>query len=136
LSQAGDPKDIIVIFTHKAGAAEILSRDELRPIFQTRINSWPDGTPATPFNLPSADPLRRGFDAAVLGLDPDSVVRYWIDRKIRGGPRPPQIAPTGSAMIKIVSKTPGAIGYADGTAALDANVKVVARVLGGQVVNP
>jgi hypothetical protein len=52
-----------------------ISRDDLRPIFQTRKDTWPDGTPVRPFNLPESHGIRQGFDAAVLGLDPDRVAR-------------------------------------------------------------
>jgi ABC-type phosphate transport system substrate-binding protein len=71
----------------------------------------------------------------VLGLDPDRVARYWIDRKIRGGDRPPQTAPSSAVMVKVVAKTAGALGYAEASA-VDASVKVVAKVVDGQVVAP
>lgn len=136
-SFAGSTADpiAIAIIANKAVSATAISRDDLRPIFQTKKDSWPDGTPARPFNLPEANTVRQGFDAAVLGLDPDRVARYWIDRKIRGGERPPQNAPSAAVMVKVISKTPGAIGYVELTA-VDATVKVVAKIVDGQVVKP
>lgn len=85
--------------------------------------------------MPESNAARHGFDAAVLGLDPDRVARYWIDRKIRGGERPPLTAPSSALVVKLVSKTSGAVGYIEATA-LDASVKVVAKVVNGQVVAP
>ena len=134
--QAVENKDAIVVIAHQDVGALVLTREELRPIFQTKKNTWPDGKALRAFNLPESDSVRRGFDAAVLGLDPDRVVRYWIDRKIRGGDRPPQTAPSAAAMIKLVSKTPGAIGYVDSQVPLPPNVTVLARVSAGQVVKP
>ncbi len=84
-SAVGAPRVDVVVIANKAVSATRISRDELRPIFQTKKNTWPDGTSARPFNLTETNPVRRAFDAAVLGLDPDRVARYWIDRKIRGG---------------------------------------------------
>lgn len=136
LSVADDSKEAILVIVHKDVAAQSLSRDELRPIFQTKKNTWPDGSALRAFNLPDNESVRHGFDAAVLGLDPDRVTRYWIDRKIRGGDRPPTIAPSHALMVKVVGKTPGAIGYVDSKAALDANVKVVAKIVNGQVRTP
>lgn len=133
---AEDSKETILVIVNKDVAAASLSRDELRPIFQTKKNAWPNGSAMRAFNLPEKDSVRRGFDAAVLGLDPDRVARYWIDRKIRGGDRPPLNAPSNAAMVKMVGKTPGAIGYLDSRAALDANVKVVAKIVNGQVRAP
>ena len=136
IGRADDSKDVILVIANKSVPETSLSRDELRPLFQSKMSSLPSGTAARVFNLPEADSARRGFDAATLGLDPERVARYWIDRKIRGGDRPPQTVPSGAAMMKLVGKTAGAIGYVDSHVALDANVKVVAKVINGQLVKP
>jgi ABC-type phosphate transport system substrate-binding protein len=128
-------QETIVVIAHKDVKAAALTRDELRPIFQTKKGTWPDGSPVKPFNHPDASSLRQGFDAAVLGLDKDRAARYWIDRKIRGGERPPQLAPSSGVMVKVISKTAGAIGYVEASAA-DATVKVIAKIIGGEVVKP
>lgn len=132
---AGESKDMIVVIANKSVSATKISRDDLRPIFQTKKDTWPDGTPAKPFNLPEKNTVRQGFDAAVLGLDPDRVARYWIDRKIRGGERPPQTAPSSAVMVKVISKTEGGVGYVEASA-VDSSVKVVAKLVDGQVVAP
>jgi ABC-type phosphate transport system substrate-binding protein len=136
LGRADDNKDVILVIANKAVTVTALTRDELRPLYQSKASALPSGTPARVFNLPEADSARRGFDAATLGLDPERVSRYWIDRKIRGGDRPPQTVPSGKVMVKVVGKTPGAVGYVDSKVALDANVKVVAKVINGQLVQP
>jgi|SRR4051812_49386596 ABC-type phosphate transport system substrate-binding protein len=134
-SWAGVGHDPIVVIAHKSSGLTKVTRDDLRPIFQTRRNTWPDGSTARPFNLPEGSSIRQGFDAAVLGLDPDRVARYWIDRKIRGGERAPQVVPSDSLMVKVVSKTPGAVGYV-AASAVDSSVTVVAKVIDGLVVAP
>ena len=135
-SLADDNKEVILVIANKGVATAAMSRDDLRPIFQTKKNAWPDGSVLRAFNLPGTDSVRHGFDAAVLGLDPDRVARYWIDRKIQGGDRPPVNAPSNALMVKMVGKTPGAIGYVDSKSALDANVKVIAKIVNGQVHTP
>jgi ABC-type phosphate transport system substrate-binding protein len=134
-SFAGGPHDIIVVIANKGVSVTKISRDELRPIFQTKKDTWPDGSPARPFNLPDSNTVRRDFDSAVLGLDPDRVARYWIDRKIRGGERPPQTTVSSALVLKLVSKTSGAVGYIE-LASVDASVKILAKVVDGQVVAP
>ncbi len=134
-SLAGGPRVEIVVIANRAVNVAKISRDELRPIFQTKKDTWPDGTEARPFNLPDANPTRHAFDSAVLGLARDRVARYWIDRKIRGGDRPPPTASSSALIVKLVSKTPGAVGYVE-PAAVDGSVKVVAKVVDGQVVAP
>ena len=132
---AADPHDEIVVIVNKANPVQALSRDELRPIFQTRKATWPDGTRIQPLDLQDDNPVRHGFGAAVLGLDPDRVARYWIDRKIRGGERPPAKLSTPALIVRMVASSKGAIGYVN---VVDANatVKIVARVHDGQVFAP
>jgi ABC-type phosphate transport system substrate-binding protein len=132
---AGDSPEMIVVIANKNVGATKVTRDDLRPIFQTKKDTWPDGTPAKAFNLPDNNRSRQGFDAAVLGLDPDRVARYWIDRKIRGGERPPQTAPSSAVMVKVIGKTAGGVGYVE-RAAVDATVKIIAKIVDGQVVAP
>jgi len=128
-------KDDIVVIVNKGNPVRSLSRDELRPIFQTTKTQWPDGNRIAPFQLPEADSIRHGFDAAVLGLDPDRVARYWVDRKIRGGERPPAKLSTPAAIARMVGSNAAGIGY---VAAADATpaVKVVARIHNGEITGP
>jgi ABC-type phosphate transport system substrate-binding protein len=127
--------DEIAVVVNRANPAQVLSRDDLRVIFQTSKTAWSDGTKATPVNLPDDDPVRQKFDVAVLGLDPERVSRYWIDRKVRGGNRPPQKVSSESGAIRVVSSDPGGVGYVPSGAAGD-SVKIVARIRAGQVVAP
>lgn len=133
-SDAG-PADEIAVVVNKANAANALTREELRPLFQTTKGRWPDGTAAEPLNLGDESPARQGFDAVVLGLDPDRVARYWIDRKIRGGERPPRKITTPSALVRVVSADRGAVGYVR-VGDLNDTVKIVARIRDGKVVAP
>ncbi|WP_437781774.1 hypothetical protein [Sorangium sp. So ce1097] len=124
----------IVVVVNQANPVRAAGRDTLRPIFQTTRTEW-YGRSAVPVNLPEDSPLRQRFDKAVLGLDPEGVARYWIDRKIRGGERPPRKVASSSAVLRLVGEEAGGIGY---VAAADVNpsVKVIARIRDGQVVPP
>ncbi|WP_437624311.1 hypothetical protein [Sorangium sp. So ce1151] len=124
----------IVVIVNQATPARAAGRDTLRPIFQTTRTEW-FGRSAMPVNLPEDSSLRQRFDLAVLGLDPDAVARYWIDRKIRGGERPPRKVTTPNAVVRAVGDEVGGIGY---VAAGDVtpSVKVIARIRAGQVVPP
>lgn len=132
-SQAGG--DVIVVIVNKANPVSVLSRDELRPIFQTTKKAWSSGEDAQPLNLPEDSALRNDFDQAVLGLDPERVARYWTDRKVRGGARPPIRVTTTGAMLKAVATKPGAVGYVR-SSEVNSSVKVVARISGGKLSGP
>ncbi len=127
--------DEIAIVVNKSNPTTVINRDTLRPIFQTTQAQWSNGASAAPVNLPEDSMLRKGFDAAVLGLDPERAARYWTDRKIRGGERPPHKVSSASAVIRAVSGDVGGVGYVAASEVTPA-VKVVGRIRGGQVVAP
>lgn len=70
-----------------------------------------DGQPAVPFALGANRPERHAFDEVVLGMGPDEVNKYWIDRRIRGQGNPPRSAPSPEVMARVVASFPAAIGY-------------------------
>jgi ABC-type phosphate transport system substrate-binding protein len=132
-SQAGD--DAIAVIVNKANPAVSLGATELRPIFQTSKTSWSSGGDAVPINLPEDNALRIAFDQTVLGLDAERVARYWKDRKIRGGARPPMRVTSSAAMLKAVAAKDGAVGYVK-SSEVNATVKVVARISDGKLIGP
>lgn len=131
----GDGLEAIAVIVHKDSAVDVLAKDDLRPIFQTKKTEWDNGKSILPFNMPDDNSVRQGFDSAVLGLDPDRVARYWVDRKIRGGARPPKTVPSAQRVISYVGRVPNAIGYVY-VSEVDDSVKVVARIVEGQVQAP
>jgi ABC-type phosphate transport system substrate-binding protein len=129
----GDPT--IVVIVNKANPVTSLGASELRPIFQTTKTRWSSGGDATPLNLPSENKLRQDFDQAVLGVDPARASRYWQDRKIRGGARPPKHLPHSAAVLAAVAADPSAVGYVNANEVTKA-VKVVARIVKGKLSAP
>jgi ABC-type phosphate transport system substrate-binding protein len=128
-------EDELVVVVSARSSIQSASRDTLRPIFLTTRSTWPDGGKATPLNLPDAHTLRHRFDRAVLRLEPDEAAKYWTDRKIRGGARPPRRLPTPSAVARAVAEDATAVGYvrrSDVTAAL----RIIAVVRGDSVGPP
>ena len=134
-SSSAGPDDIVVIVNPQNPITSI-DAGELRPIFQTTKTSWGNSAgDALPLNLADDNPMRQEFDKAVLGLDPDRVARYWQDRKIRGGARPPVKVSSTSAVVKGVAAKTGAVGYVKASEA-NATVKIVARVVDGKLRGP
>jgi ABC-type phosphate transport system substrate-binding protein len=125
----------IVVIVNKANPIKALTREDLRPIFQTKKLQWDDGSRIEAIDLPDNESIRSGFSAAVLGLDAERVARYWVDRKIRGGERPPPKVPSPGSVVRLVAAKAGAIGYVQSTD-VNPNVKVVARVRNGEVLPP
>jgi ABC-type phosphate transport system substrate-binding protein len=132
-STAGPP--VLLVIVNAGNPAGRLGATELRPIFQTNRKTWATGTRVDPVNLPEKSQARRDFDKAVLGFDAEESLRYWIDRRVRGDARPPKKLQTPSAVSAFVASTPGSIGYVP-EGPLERGVKVVARVVDGQVKAP
>jgi ABC-type phosphate transport system substrate-binding protein len=133
-SEAGP--DPIVVIVNPQNPIKAVEVGDLRPIFQTTKTSWGNSAgDALPINLPEDNPLRQEFDKAVLGLDSDRVARYWQDRKIRGGARPPARLSSTGAVLKGVAAKPGAVGYVK-SSEVNGTVKVVAKITDGKLSAP
>ena len=88
-----------------------ISVTDLQRVFQSERLTDPDGSKLIPLNHPPKTVDRVGFDLVVLGMDPEAVGRFWIDRKIRGGSGPPRTVESLATLRRVVEKLPGAIGY-------------------------
>ncbi len=88
-----------------------ISIDDLRRVFQSERLTDPAGNRLIGLNHPPKTVDRAGFDRAVLGMDPETVGRFWIDRKIRGSSGPPRTVDSLAILRRVVEKLPGAIGY-------------------------
>ena len=118
------------------GAVVLLWTNGSRAGFQTSKRKWDNGALVEPVNLPEKSLQRQAFDKAVLGFDPETALRYWIDRKVRGEARPPKKLTSPAAVLAHVAGTPGGIGYIPADGAVTSGVKVIARISGEQVKAP
>ncbi len=84
---------------------------DLRRIFTGERVTDPGGNKLIPLNHPPRTVDRVGFDRTVLGMGPDEVGRFWVDRRIRGGSGPPRTVDSISTLRRVVKNLPGAIGY-------------------------
>jgi hypothetical protein len=100
----------LVVVVAKGSSLTAISRTDLKRCFTgERVVS--DDRTLVPFNASPSSPDREAFDRAILGMSPDEVGRFWVDRKIRGQSGPPRSLPSPAYIAKVVAKFPGAIGY-------------------------
>jgi hypothetical protein len=104
-----DGKKIVVVVAQGSSVTN-LSRADLKRCFTGEAVSVGD-KPLVPFNAAPNTPDRAGFDKAVLGMTPDEVGRFWVDRKVRGQSGAPRSLPSPAHVAKVAAKFPGAIGY-------------------------
>jgi hypothetical protein len=110
-----------------------LSMTELKRLFSGEGDSLGD-THAIPFNQPPRSTDRVLFDKLVLGMDPDQVSQYWIDRRIRGLSGPPRTVDSLSLLFRLVARLNGGVAYAHSTQ-LPAEVRAL-RVAGKLPTDP
>lgn len=84
------------------------------------------GVRLTPFDLTAGHALRVRFLARWLDRDEERYTAYWTVRRYVGKGVPPSQVPTVADMIRLISTTPGAVGYVD-EAEVKAGMNVVAR---------
>ncbi|HET9956178.1 MAG TPA: hypothetical protein VFQ61_16840 [Polyangiaceae bacterium] len=82
------------------------------------------GKNVNPVNRANGTKERTGFDSIVLGMSPEEVPRYWIDRKIRGQSGAPKAVEPSELHQRVVAKVDGGIGYVIPSEVRD-DVKVV-----------
>jgi len=108
-SARADGKKLVVVVA-KGSVVTNISRGDLKRCFTGEQVSVGD-KPLMPFNAAPNSPERIGFDKAVLGMSPDEVGRFWVDRKVRGQSAAPRSLPSPAHIAKVAAKFPGAIGY-------------------------
>jgi hypothetical protein len=109
-SAIGDKPRTLVVIVAKGSKVTGLSRAELRRAFSGDAVVV-SGDRLVPFNFSPGSPERIAFDRSILGLSPEDVGRFWVDRKIRGESQPPRALANASLVVRIVARFPGAIGY-------------------------
>ena len=104
-----DGKKLVVVVA-KGSPVTNISRTDLKRVF-TGDSVSVGGKKLVPFNLMPNSPGRTGFDKAVLGMSPDEVGRFWVDRKVRGQRAAPRALPSAAHVAKVAAKFPNAISY-------------------------
>lgn len=110
-SSAGTP---VILIAHESVNLDKLNTSTLRAIFSLRKRSWENQTPIKVFVLPDNHPLHKNFCKTVLKIYPYVLRDQW-DRVIFSGVgTPPTTVKDIEELRRVVTSTPGAIGYAPG----------------------
>lgn len=103
----------VEIITSPDRADIALERPLLRAIFTLRMREWPDGRPVRVFVLPDNHELHDRFSREELGTYPYVLRGVWDRVLYTGTGFAPIVVRTEDEMRRLVSSTPGAIGYVD-----------------------
>ena len=106
--QAGPRADVIA---HENVDESYLTRGFLRSVFTLRVRAWPDGAPVRIFVLQDGHALHTAFCRDILGTYPYVLRRTWDRSTFAGIGLVPTRVPSVEEMRRLVSITPGAVGY-------------------------
>lgn len=101
----------LALVVAKASPIQQLSQYELKKLYLGANINDPEGERIIAFNQAPNSPDRVVFESKVLGMQPDEVARYWIDRKIRGEGGAPKSVPSVELLQRVVSKMEHSVAY-------------------------
>jgi hypothetical protein len=107
---AGEAKTRLAIVVSKDSPVSDISFYELKRLYLGELVNA-SGKRLLPLNLTPVSPERTAFDKAVLGMSPEAIARYWVDRKIRGDSGPPKSIEPLDLLQRVVARLDGAVGY-------------------------
>jgi ABC-type phosphate transport system substrate-binding protein len=125
---AGAQQTSFVVVANGANLMSSISRSELAALFTKKEQSFSDGTPAFPVDLPDDDPIHEAFAQAIHGKSPRALRAYWQQQIFSGRNVPPPQRSSDDQVLAYVRTTVGAIGYVRATAHLGPGIKVLGLV--------
>lgn len=118
--------DLLVI-VNAANPVRSMSADEVAGLYLARSRNFPNGEFALVFDQPRDSSQRERFFRLVANMGVAQVNTYWSRLMFSGQEIPPQVLPGEQAVIDIVRRNPGAIGYVSGLPK-DTNLRVVLHI--------
>ena len=108
VAEGGD--EPLAIVTAKQGGVSELSMYQLKRLFLGDAVQGGGGE-LIALNRDAKGAERIGFDKTVLGMSPEAVARYWIDRRIRGQSGAPKAVEPSAVVQRVVARLPRAVAY-------------------------
>jgi len=103
----------VEVVSHPDLGIDSLSKHKARNIFSMRTHIWPNGDPIKVFVLNDDSDLHKQFSKHRLGIFPYKLRRVWDRYLFSGTGQVPTTVASEEEMIKAISSTKGAIGYAN-----------------------
>lgn len=127
LASAPAGADLYVV-VNTANPVRALTTQEVSALYLGRAHSFPTGEFALIFDHPRDSPLRERFFRRVVGMSVAQANTYWSRLMFAGQEMPPQQLPNEQAVIDIVHRNPGAIGYLGSAPPRDSGLRSVLEV--------
>ena len=120
----------IYVIVNPSNSLKPLTNKEAVDLFMGRTRMFPNGDYVLACDLPRDHTVRAGFYQALTGMTPAQLNSYWSRLMFTGQVMPPQTVATEAAVVDMVKRNPGAIGYV-GTDPSEKGVRVVMTIKPG-----
>lgn len=117
----------VVVIVNAANPVRSMTSEEVAALYLARSRTFSSGEFALVFDQPRDSALRRSFFKLVANMAIGQVNTYWSRLMFSGQEMPPHSLPTEQAVIDIVRRNPGAIGYVSAPPK-DSSVRVVLQI--------
>ena len=117
----------LAIIGHPDVDTGVLDTQNVRKLFLGERKSFPNGYYATPFNHTVGSPDRKEFFTLVLSMQESNHKRHWKRKIAVGAGNSPAELGSHAELLKLISSTPGSIGYIDASK-VDDSVKVLLTI--------
>lgn len=122
--RAAAASDWLVVLANLEFPGEGLLLADLKGLFRAR-RVQVGGLRLIAINHPHGAPTREAFDRLVLGLSPEQVGLYWVDRRIRDDGVPPKVTATAELAVRVVASLRNAVTYGTRAMMTSSQVKML-----------
>lgn len=120
----------IYVIVNTNNAMRPLTNKEAIDLFMGRTRTFPNGDYVLACDLPRDHASRVTFYQSLTGMTQAQLNSYWSRLMFTGQVMPPQTIGSEAAMLEMVRRNPGAIGYV-GQEPQDKGVRVVLTIKTG-----
>lgn len=117
----------VLVVVNAANPVQSMTSAEVAALYLGRTRVFPSGEFALVFDQSRDSAIRARFFQGVASMSQAQVNTYWSRLMFSGQEIPPQVLPNDQAVLEIVRRNPGAIGYV-GSIPADSQIKVVFRL--------
>lgn len=101
----------VVVVVNAANPIRTMAAADIAALYLGRTRVFPGGEFALVFDQQRDSPVRERFFRQVAGMSLGQVNTYWSRLMFSGQETPPVAMPNEQAVIDVVRRNPGAIGY-------------------------
>lgn len=103
----------VYLVVSTANPVRAMTQKQALDLYMGRTRNFPNGDYALPFDQARDAPARAAFYKLLTGMDLAQINSYWARLMFTGQTMPPQPLPDEAAVVEVVKRNPGAIGYLD-----------------------